>query len=394
MGGRITLDYGRRLYHAKLPAGSRVLRAPTPCVPPAPLGEILERAMAAPIASAPLAELARGAKRVTVIVSDPTRKEPREAMLQAVLDQLPDGAEVTLAVATGTHGPCDLDALEISRGTWGRVAQVINHDGHNPRALVELGRTRRSTPVVVHPCLVDCDLVVATGAIIPHYFAGFGAGVKALFPGLGGAGAVRINHRLKQEPGARAGITDGNPCRDDLEEAVGMLAAPSFLVNAIVDDDGAVRDAVCGNLVQAFRNGAERCAPLYRVRAAPSSAIVVSGRPPTTSSLYQASKLVAAVAGLLLPGGTIVLAAECELGVGPVDVVNRGIYEIGLKPRLPDNHRVVLVSSLSEREVAATYCQYAPSVEAALIGLPPPLVCPRAGSLLVESESPSPPVRS
>ena len=35
------------------------------------------------------------------------------------------------------------------------------------------------------------DLVIATGCIRPHYFAGFGAGVKAIFPGLGQAAAIR-----------------------------------------------------------------------------------------------------------------------------------------------------------------------------------------------------------
>src|SRR5690606_12682553 len=246
--------------------------------------------------------------------------------------------------------------------------------------------TRRGTPVEIHRAVVEADLVVATGCIIPHYFAGYGAGIKALFPGLGGSASVRVNHRLKEEPGARAGVVDGNPCREDLEEVAEMLPRPPFILNAVLDDDGAARAAVAGEVRAAFRAGAAACEPLYRVRAAPSRAVVVSGKHPVTASLYQASKLVAAAAPLLAPGGTVVVAAECGEGTGPLDVVNRGIYEIGLRPRLPAEHRVVLVSSLPDEVVRQTYCEPAPSVEAALAGAPePPLVLPRAGSLLCEA---------
>jgi lactate racemase len=104
-----------------------------------------------------------------------------------------------------------------------------------------------------------------------------------------------------------------------------------------------------------------------------------------TASLYQASKLVAAAAPLLVPGGRIVVAAECWQGTGPLDIVNQGIYEIGIKPRLPAAHRVILVSSLPRDEVEQTYCEWAPSVEAALVDDDdPPTVLPRAGRLLCQ----------
>ncbi|HWN70786.1 MAG TPA: lactate racemase domain-containing protein, partial [Haliangium sp.] len=250
--------------------------------------------------------------------------------------------------------------------------------------------TERGTPVKLHRCLVETDWIIATGRIKPHYFAGFGAGCKTIFPGLGANREIRINHELKREPMARAGVLDGNPCRDDLEEAVARLAARKFLLNVVIDDRGGAQAAVAGDIRAAFRVGAQACERLYRVAAPRASVVIVSDALPLTGSLYQASKLVAAAAGLLRDGGTMIVVAACPEGIGPVDTVNRGIYELGLVPRLPPRHRVVLVSELGREVVATSYCAWAPSVESALDeidqpGDEPVTVLPRAGSLIIDA---------
>lgn len=387
MGIRLELDYGRRPYPIEVPDGSCIVRAPTPDDAAPPVDQLFGDALDKPIGAARLEDQVAHGARVLVVVSDATRAEPRGRLVHSVLARLPTSAEVTLAVATGTHGPAPTEHLEreLSPGDGRRVAGWVNHDGADREQLVTLGTTSRGTPVTVNRALLDADLVVATGCIIPHYFAGYGAGSKAVFPGLGGSREIRINHQLKQEPGARAGVVDGNPCRADLEEAAALMPRPTFLLNAVLDDDGVARAAVAGDMRLAFRAGADLCEPLFRVRARQSRRIIVSGRGPVTASLYQASKLVAAAAPLLAPGGTVIVAAECGQGTGPLDIVNRGIYEIGIKPRLPPDHRIVLVSSLPRDEVEQTYCHWAPSVEAALEAVDtdePPTVMPRAASLL------------
>ena len=346
----------------------------------------MESALSGPIGSARLEDRVRPGMRVVVVVSDSTRAEPRDALLRAVLARLPESLSVQVAVATGTHRPGPVEELGIGDDLAERITSWIVHDGGKTDSLALVGTTRRGTPVSLNRSLLDADLIVATGCIIPHYFAGYGAGVKAIFPGLGGSREVRINHELKSQPGARAGVVDGNPCREDLEEALDFLPAPPFLLNLVLDDDGAARAAVAGDARAAFRAGVALCAPLYQVRAPRARTVVVSGRGPITASLYQASKLVAAAAPLVEEDGTVVVVAECWLGTGPLEVVNRGIYEIGIRPRLPAHHQIVLVSSLAPEVVAATYCRHAPSLEAALAGASePPLVLPRAGSLLCEA---------
>jgi nickel-dependent lactate racemase len=387
MGVRVELDYGRRPCSIEVPDGARIVRAPTPDDAAPALASLLAAALDQPVGAPRLDQLVPAGARVLLIVSDATRAEPRGQMVSAVLAGLPGSARVTVAVATGTHGPAAMGEIvaDLAPADRSRVTGWVNHDGAARQDLVPLGHTRRGTPVAVNRALLDADVVVATGCIIPHYFAGFGAGCKALFPGLGGSTEVRVNHRLKMEPGSRGGVVDGNPCREDLEEAAGLLPRPAFIVNAVLDDDGCARAAVAGDLRLAFRAGARLCEPLYRVDVRPSRCVIVSGRGPVTSSLYQASKLAAAAAPALATGGTIIVAAECSKGTGPLDIVNRGIYEIGIKPRLPPDHRVVLVSALPRHEVEQTYCHWAPTVESALAAIEddePPTVMPRAASLL------------
>jgi nickel-dependent lactate racemase len=342
---------------------------------------LLSDALDRPVGAAPLT----AGGRVVVVVSDATRHEPRAEMISAVLSRLGD-ADITIAIANGTHGPCELSRLGLDASLLAR-ARVVNHDAEDDAELVSLGATRRGTPLRVNRCLVEADQLVATGRIKPHYFAGFGAGAKAFFPGLGGNREVRINHRLKTNPGARAGVVEGNPCREDLEEIVDALPVRPFLLNVVTDAAGGAQAAVAGDVREAFRRGAELCAPLFRADLPEADVIVVSDELPLAGNLYQASKLVASVAPRLRPGGHIVLAAECPEGTGPIRVVNEAIYEIGLKPRLPAEHTVHLVSSLPAAVVEGSYCVHAPSVESVLelAGGGRIAVLPRAGDVILSA---------
>ncbi|MFT3695271.1 MAG: lactate racemase domain-containing protein [Kofleriaceae bacterium] len=371
---RISVPYGRA--PLEFETGDRhieVLRAPD-LPAPRPISELL--------AALPAFDIARGA-RVTLIVSDPTRAEPRADFVAAIRRRLPD-VELTLAIATGTHGPCRLDELGLDLNGF---AAVVNHDGHSPVDLVELGTTEGGTPVRVHRCVVETDHVIATGCIRPHYFAGFGAGAKAIFPGLGEATAIRINHRLKTAYGARAGIVDGNPCRLDLEAAVRMVPAPITIVNGVSDVDHRVREVVVGDFVRAFRAGCEIARPWFTVRGKRAPLVIASDALPVTASLYQAAKIFAAVAPLVEEGGRIVVAAECAEGVEPIDTVNEAIFRIGVLPRLPRGVSIGLVSAVPRAEVARTLVEYVSSIDIEIGQTNRVLVVPMASQLLCEADA-------
>lgn len=357
----VALPYGRAPYELALDRDETyVISAPAMPTPP-PLAALLDDALARPIGRPRLETLVPPRACVTVILSDATRREPRAAFLAAVRRRIPD-ARLTVAIATGTHGPTDVAALELPAALLAGVA-LVNHDGHRADGLVDLGVTPRGTPIRVHRCVVDADLVIATGCIRPHYFAGFGAGVKAVFPGLGDAGAIRVNHALKTAPGARAGVVDGNPCREDLEDAVRAIATPMFLVNGVCAPDGEIHAVVAGDLVAAFRDGADRARRWFTVPAPRAPIVIASDALPVTASLYQTAKIAAACAPLVEPGGDLVLVAECPDGVEPLDVVNEKIFRIGVLPRLAPGVSIHLVSGLSAATVARTLVRHAASVD-------------------------------
>jgi nickel-dependent lactate racemase len=304
-------------------------------------------------------------------------------MVQAVLDHVGADVQLTIAVANGTHEPGCVDTLGLDAALLGR-ARVVNHDARDESCFVDLGRTRRGTRLRVNRCLVESDAIVLCGRIKPHYFAGYGAGAKALFPGLGANDDIRVNHRLKSDPMSRAGVVEGNPCRDDLEEIIDALPVQPFLLNVVTDAAGGTQTAVAGDVRAAFRAGAEACAPLFSVDAPDSDVVIVSDKLPLTASLYQASKLAATGAPLVRDGGSLVIVAECPEGIGPLETVNRGIYEIGVKPRLPVHHRLFLVSAIPREAVSESYCTWAGTVEEAVGPAPSAVVLLRAGVMVVK----------
>jgi nickel-dependent lactate racemase len=388
-GGEIVLSYGSRPLRVGAPEGVRVRVLAPPAPPAVPdLRAALDAALAHPVGAHPLAEVASSRTRVVVIVSDASRDEPRLELFLAVrraLAAVPDD-HLTLAIANGTHGPARLERLGLPDELL-RRHRVVNHDARDEASMVEMGRTSRGTRLRVNRCVAEADLVVTTGRVKPHYFAGWGGGAKGIFPGLGHDVDIRKNHELKADPASSLGRADGNPCREDIEEAVRRLGRDTYLLN-VVEAGGVVLGAVAGDLVYAHREGVAMARPYCEIEAEPAACVVVSAPLPVSSSLYQASKLVPPAGLLLREGGTVIVAAECPEGTGPLEVVNEKIFDLGVRRFLPAGWRLFLVSAMDEPTVARTYATFAPSVEWALeqararAGALDALVIPDAGDVV------------
>ena len=150
-----------------------------------------------------------------------------------------------------------------------------------------------------------------------------------------------------------------------------------------------IRGVVCGDVVAAHRVGCELARPFFqRTVEGTFERIVVSDGLPVAASLYQASKMIAAVAHLLNPGGTIWLVAECGDGIGgSFEVVNEAIFELGMKPRLPDEHTIRLVSDLPASDVERSFCERGGLEE---VEAEPALIVPRSAATLLLEAGPRP----
>lgn len=331
-----------------------------------------------------LGRLARDAGRIAVIISDSSREEPREEMLDVLFEILPRQS-ATLVVSTGTHGP----GSDVVPARY-RDLPLIVHDGTALDTMVELGTTSRGTPVRIRREVAEADLIVVTGRIRPHYFAGFSGGVKGLFPGCAYKPDILKNHLMKADPTARLGRADGNVCRVDMEEAARFVPGKIFVLNVLADCDGAPRRASSGDPIAAHRALLGEARELFSVRVPRSKVVVVADRPPVTRSLYQASKLLPPAGAILEEGGAVVVLAECDQGIEPTERVNEGIYRLGVARQLPAAHRVILVSSLPRETVLRSYAEYAPDLASALVmaGADAESAVPviwRAGEAIVEA---------
>lgn len=285
----------------------------------AELAVAIQAALRRPIASPPLASLARPDSQVAVLVPDISRPCPTAGLLPPILAEFagagikPDN--VTIVVALGNHRP--LTAAERWSLVGAEIAGRYRCVDSDPGDCFVLGRTARGTPVEITRLVAAADLVVAVGSIEPHYFAGFTGGAKALLPGVASRQAIEANHRLLLEPGAKPGLLDGNPVREDIEEA-GRIGRLAFILNAVVDERQRAVALFGGHPRTAHRAGCDLAGRLCRVDVPVPAPIVVAGAGgrPRDLNLYQAHKALENSRAAAIRGGTVILVAECAEGFG------------------------------------------------------------------------------
>lgn len=284
--------------------------------------ELVRAAMAEPIDSPRLRELARGKKNCVVIVSDHTRPVPSRDILPPMLEELCAGSpdiEVTLLVATGFHRPTSMKELEDKLGKEiMESCRVVVHDCRDGSSNVEIGTLPSGAPCVIDRLAVETELLVAEGFIEPHFFAGFSGGRKSVLPGVADQVTVLGNHcsRFIDSPFARTGVLDGNPIHEDMLAAAEM-AKLAFIVNVVIDEEKKTVAAFAGNFRTAHRRGCDYMLDYFKVAPVPSEIVVTSnGGAPLDQNLYQCVKSMTAAEASCVEGGVIVLCAECADGHG------------------------------------------------------------------------------
>ncbi|HET6495188.1 MAG TPA: nickel-dependent lactate racemase [Thermoleophilia bacterium] len=289
------------------------------CVPsPGDEQAEIRRALAEPIGAPRLSALAATARNAVIVVSDVTRPCPSHKFLPALLEELrplpPEN--VTILFALGghrRHTPDEQIKLVGEEVAAGGVL-LLDLDGED---CVPVGVTSRGTRLEVFRPYLDADLRICTGNIEYHYFAGFSGGAKAVVPGVCSYVAIRDNHSMMLAPTARAGVLEGNPVREDIDEAGGIVGV-DFLFNVVLDEQKHILHAVAGHYLEAHRAGVR----LYDARCdltVPQAADVVIASPggrPKDINLYQAQKTLDNVSGAVRDGGVVILVARCAEGFG------------------------------------------------------------------------------
>ncbi|MGB8212494.1 MAG: nickel-dependent lactate racemase [Anaerolineales bacterium] len=291
----------------------------------------IERSLSEPTGLNRLAELAKPGMKIALVIDDDSRPTPVNLILPAVLAELRQGGaaleQITLVPATGIHHA--MSAAAIAGRVGEDIFPTLRMEAHNcdsAESLTYLGTTRRGTPVWVSKTVAGADLIISVGCIEPHIIASFGGGYKNLVPGVAGRATIAHNHSLNCRPDTFNSVgqpIELNPMRLDLEEAAGMLKAPVFLVNAVLNSHLEVVRVVCGHPVAAHREGVQVSSQIYGAAIPALADVVISSSHPMDQDLRQGVKALANTVRALRPGGVMISCVRAEEGVGVFGLADR-----------------------------------------------------------------------
>lgn len=322
---RITLDYGRTGLEVELPderlVGPLALRPAPPLADPA---GALTQALARPVGTPPLAELARGRANACILVCDITRPVPNRLILPPVLRILEEQGiarrDILILIATGLHRPNEGAELEELLGP-GIVAnyRVENHHGKVLEEHDYLGDTPTGVPVYLDSRYVRADLKITTGLIEPHLMAGYSGGRKVICPGIAALETVKVWHgpRFLEHPRADCGCVDGNPVHEE-NTRIALMAGCDFIVNVCLDGQRRVTWLGAGDMLQAWHEGVRFIEEVVKAPVPEPVDIVVTSSAgyPLDTTWYQAIKGLTGALPIVKQGGTIVIAASLSEGIG------------------------------------------------------------------------------
>jgi nickel-dependent lactate racemase len=301
-----------------------------------PITDLPGAALAAlrrPRGSPPLAQLAREAidarpdATAVIAVTDLTRACPDDVLVPPLLDELNAGGmpdeRITVIVAVGLHrATTDAEKREKLGGVVDRV-RVVDSNGRDPDALVDLGPIPPyGVPGSTQRIIKDADLVIATGIVEPHQYAGYSGGRKTVAIGCCGEPVITATHgmRFLEDPGVRLAKIEGNPFHETITE-IARRAGLRFCLNVVTDDRERVVAVAAGAPDDVLRDLVDVASRLYTRPIAKQYDIVIAGvGKPKDVNLYQASRAATYLRFAPTPvareGGAIIIAAQLDEGAG------------------------------------------------------------------------------
>ncbi|MFW6334967.1 MAG: nickel-dependent lactate racemase, partial [Desulfosalsimonas sp.] len=289
--------------------------------------EIAEKALKNPLETGPLSSMKLSGRNILIIVDDNTRPTPAHRFFHLITDELEKGGadpeKIHVMAALGIHTPMSQAEMarkigpeNINRLTWS------SHDAFDDSLHHDFGITSRGTPVVLNRKVAESDLLILAGMIEPHLWAGFGGGLKNLFPGVASAAAIGKHHGMIAEPPYlfnRVGMMpEENTFRKDLEETRTLVNKDFFAINVLLDEKGAIAAAYAGDPVAAHRKGVEFNRKTAGVKLErPADAVIVNSHP-MDINFKQSMKCVGNSLPAVKPGGTVMAFMKAERGLDDI----------------------------------------------------------------------------
>ena len=280
--------------------------------------EAVREALQDPIGSERIENLVGKGDKAALLVDDWTRPTPAYKVVPIIIEQLLNNGvkteDIKIILARGTHSPLSRWQMEEKLGM--NIVNKFQVQNHNPSSdLLDLGESKKGTPVFINKFFTEADFKVAVGGICAHPIAGYGGGAKIIVPGVAGEKTINHNHSMADNPNVAIGKVEGNPVREDMEDIAG-IAGLDFIVNVILNPNKEIIGVVAGDLVEAHREGIVQYNQIYGIEVGDEADIVVIGANPRDATIYHGTFALPCAVPLIKEGGTIIWVAPCLTGPG------------------------------------------------------------------------------
>ncbi|NUQ32701.1 MAG: DUF2088 domain-containing protein [Dermatophilaceae bacterium] len=276
-------------------------------------------------------------KSVCIVVPDGTRTCPLPLLVGAVHEALHGRAtRMTTLIALGTHQPMTEEALAAHLGyEAGRIEEtypgmtVINHEwweestfadlGTIPAArLAELseGRLSMDVRVLLNRAVVEHDIALVVGPVLPHEVVGISGGNKYFFPGVAGQDIIDVSHWIGAliTSAEIIGTTAVTPVRALINEGASLVPAEKLAV-CVVGEKGshggeqALHSISFGDTIASWASAAEVCAQTHVTYLDEPVDRVISVIPEMYDDIWTGAKGFYKLEPAVADGGEVILYA-------------------------------------------------------------------------------------
>jgi len=325
-----TVPYGYDTLTVTLPSGMRgTLIESASFRPGRDPATLVREALEHPLGCPPLSELVGqlDVERVCIAFTDTSRACPDHLLVPPLLQQLeaagvaPEG--ITLLCAVGLHRPITREEMRAKLGA-GVVDgyRLVNHDARDTAASVHLGQAVHDIPLTVNNLAVEAGLLIATGVVEPHNFAGYSGGAKTVVIGCGGEETIAATHSVAMidRPGVRLGRIQDNPFQEVMRLG-GKAAGLDFVLNVVLNGEDRILAACAGSPDAVHDRLVAFARRVYEVPVDRQFDVAIAGAGGAKdANIYQATRaatyLYYAPTPVVRPGGVIIVPARCPEGAG------------------------------------------------------------------------------
>jgi lactate racemase len=288
-------------------------------------------------------------RSVCVLVPDATRVCPVPLILRALHAAVHKRvSKLTVLIALGTHAAMSDAALATHLGYEGRDPadvypgmEIRNHEWWKPETFAHLGvipaarieelsggRMTGDVDVLLNRAVVEHDVAIVVGPVLPHEVVGMSGGNKYFFPGVAGQEIIDVSHWLGAliTSAEIIGTTGLTPVRELINDVAAMIPALKLAFSLVTAPQEGLHSISFGDTISSWRAACEISAATHVTYLDRPVRRVVSIVPRMYDEIWTGAKGFYKVEPIVEDGGEVILYAP---HITEIASSHPEIYEIG-----------------------------------------------------------------